>query len=190
MTKVFISPVFTHPDKGDGGIRRVVEAERKHLPKFGIEVVDNIRLADIIQTHGSMLDFLPGIPVVNSNHGLYWSRQGWGGGYQQVNREVVQAMCRAVAHTVPSEWVGVAVRRGGFFYPEVIYHGVDADDFHPSQSPSKYVLWNKARADYVSDPKDMQTIAGRMPDVRFKTTVGQATGNMEVIGVKIGRAHV
>lgn len=183
MIKVFISPTYNHPDKGDGGIRRVVEAELKHLPKFDIEVVYNIHQADVIQTHGSMLVFHPDIPIVNSNHGLYWSRQGWGAGYQQVNKEVVQAMCRAVAHTVPSEWVSVAVRRGGFFYPEVVYHGVDAEDFQPAEFPGKYVLWNKARADYVSDPKDMQTIAGFMPDISFRTTVGQATQNVNVIGV-------
>ena len=42
MIKVYINPNYgAHPDKADGGIRRVVEAQKKHLPKFGIEIVDD-----------------------------------------------------------------------------------------------------------------------------------------------------
>lgn len=182
MIKVHISPWYDHPDHGDGGIRRVVEAEIKHLKKFGILPVRDIREADIIQNHGAMLTHREGIPTVHTGHGLYWSRQPWGSGFQQVNAEVTESMCRSVAHTVPSEWVGRAVRRGGLFYPEVIYHGVDADEFIPSSTSGNYVLWNKARADYVSDPNDMLHVASIMPDVQFLTTIGRNSENVKMIG--------
>lgn len=182
MIKVHISPWYDHADHGDGGIRRVVEAEIRHLKQFGIQPVRDINEADIIQNHGAMMEWKKNTPVVHTGHGLYWSRQPWDTGYQEVNEKVVESMCRSVAHTVPSEWVGRSVRRGGLFYPEVIYHGVDARDFSPAPAAADYVLWNKARADYVSDPADMQRVATLLPDVSFWTTVGRQTENVKVIG--------
>ena len=68
-------------------------------------------------------------------------------------------MCQSVAHTAPSEWVSTAIRRGGLFYPEVVLHGVDTDEFKPSAEHGDYVVWAKARADFVSDPNDMINVA-------------------------------
>lgn len=186
MIRVFINPnYFGVPANADnGGIRRVVEAENKHLEKFGVISVPNIQEADVIQNHGGMQAFALGIPSVNTNHGLMWSRQPWGAGMQQVNATLVESMCMAVAHTAPSEWVARAIRRGGFFYPEVIYHGIDADEFAPARTIGNYVLWNKARADYVSDPTDMQRIATHTSDVQFWTTIGEEQANVKVLGVK------
>jgi len=182
--KVFISPNYKNsPDHADnGGIRRVVEAENKHLAKFGVESVARIEDADIIQNHGGMQTWMKGIPIVNTSHGMMWSRQPWGEGMQEVNGELVKAMSMAVAHTAPSEWVANAIRRGGLFYPEVIYHGVDAEDFTPLKENAGYVLWAKARADYVSDPNDMQKVAELLPNVQFLTTIGRETKNVKVIG--------
>jgi hypothetical protein len=182
MIKVYISPRYDHADHGDGGIRRVVEAEVRHLGQFGVQVVRDVNEADVIQNHGAMMTWRKDTPTVHTGHGLYWSRQPWESGYQQVNAEVVESMCRAQAHTVPSEWVGRAVRRGGLFYPEVVYHGIDAADFEPQKEHGNYVLWNKARADYVSDPNDMQTVAEQMPDVQFLSTIGRKTDNVNVAG--------
>lgn len=103
---------------------------------------------------------------------------------QDVNKELAKAMIIAVAHTVPSEWVARAIRRGGLFYPEVVYHGIDADDFSPGPVIGKYVLWNKARADFVSDPEDMQKVAVLMPNTDFLTTIGREQTNVKMIGVK------
>lgn len=111
--KAFISPDYhgvpLHAD--NGGIRRVVEAEARHLEKFDVEVVHNPADADVIQYHvdvprspdGRVRYFSPGKPIVHSGHGLMWSRQNWGDGMQEVNRNVVEAMAWAVAHTAPSE---------------------------------------------------------------------------------------
>lgn len=190
--KVFISPDYHGvPLQADnGGIRRVVEAEVKHLDKFDVEVVHNPAAADVIQYHvdvprspdGRVRYFSPGKPIVHSGHGLMWSRQNWGDGMQEVNRNVVEAMAWAVAHTAPSEWVANALRRGGLWYPEVIYHGVDAQDFDVPGSHGNYVLWNKARADAVSDPQDLQKLARWMENTQFLTTIGNRTANVKVIG--------
>lgn len=168
-------------DQTNGGIRRVMEAQIKRLPEYGIQPVKNAREADIINTHGSQIINEPGVPNVHTGHGLYWSRQAWGDSYQEANGLVIESMKQAVAHTVPSEWVGRAVRRGGFFYPTVIYHGVDAMEFEPAETPSDYVLWNKARADFVSDPNDMLKVAAMMPNNKFLTTVGYKSANVEVL---------
>lgn len=186
MINVFINPnYFNAPDRVDnGGIRRVVEAENKYLEQFDVKSVAYIEQADIIQNHGGMQLWKKGIPVVNTSHGMMWSRQPWGEGMQDVNEELTKAMIIAVAHTVPSEWVARAIRRGGLFYPEVVYHGIDADDFSPGPVIGKYVLWNKARADFVSDPEDMQKVAVLMPNTDFLTTIGREQPNVKMIGVK------
>lgn len=166
--KVYIS------QKAIDGIRRVIEAQYKHLPNFGIEPVLDPKEAHIICTHGADRgEYAPlGVPIVNVNHGLMWSRQPWGNDFMEVNRQVVEAMRCAVAHTAPSEWVNRAIRRGGYWYPETVYHGVDAWEFQPSTEHDGYVLWNKARVDLVSDPGDMIRVAEISPQVRFVSTFG------------------
>jgi len=175
MIKVYISPM------ANDGILRVIEAQYEHLPKFGIQPTKNIHEADIICNHGTMLDEVPGIPSVSVGHGLYWSRQPWGDGFMDVNRAVVETMRHAVAWTAPSNWVNTAIRRGGYWYPETIYHGIDGDKFLPSGSNDNYVLWNKARADFVSDPRDVMNIANRMLNTNFKTTIGLKSHNLEIL---------
>lgn len=183
MIKVHISPDYLDKkDTGDGGIRRVSEAMIRHLPAFGVEHTRHVDEADIIVNHGAMLTWAKGKPIVNINHGLYWSRQSWGDAYQEVNEQVVESMARAVAHTAPSEWVARAIRRGGFWYPEVVYHGIDHRDFKPGDN-NGYVLWNKARADAVSNPDDLMNAARVLRSVPFWTTIGRATENVKVIGV-------
>lgn len=179
IIKVHISPDFIG-SSDTGGIRRVSEGLLKHFPTFGVEHVRNVKDADIIMAHGAIPTRHGNKPIININHGLYWSRQGWGASYLDVNERLVDAMRRAVAHTAPSEWVSKAIRRGGLFYPKVIYHGVDADEFSPGKNEG-YVLWNKARADFVSDPQDMQSVAALLPDVEFLTTIGNKTRNVSIL---------
>lgn len=171
--RVYIAPDYSKKPSETGGIRRVVDAQVRYLPDFDIEVVHNPSEAEIICNHGGMLVSRPGVPMVHTGHGLYWSRQPWGDGYQDVNKEVIESMCQSVAHTVPSQWVADAVRRGGLFYPTVIYHGVDTEEFRPSASHKDYVVWAKARADYVSNPDDMLAVAGKLPNRKFVSTVGE-----------------
>ena len=184
MTKVYINPNYLNarPDKADGGIRRVCEAQIKHLPSFGVEVVGKPGEADMIMNHGAGLEDIPGVPSISVGHGLYWSRYPWHDNYQEVNKYVIENMRRAVAHTVPSEWVATSVRRGMLINPEVVYHGVDAQDWDETQEKLPFVLWNKARKDYVSDPEDMQKVASILPNTQFITTIGNKKPNVDVKG--------
>lgn len=190
MINVHISPDYLdRKDKGDGGIRRVSEALVRYLPQFGVQHMRDVHDADVILNHGSMTTQDGMKPIINVNHGLYWSRYKWGESYQETNEQVVNAMKMAVAHTVPSQWVGRAVRRGGFFYPEVIYHGVTAKDFTPAQGFENFVIWNKARTDAVSDPTDMMRVAQIMPGTLFATTINhlpneapRSLPNVKVLG--------
>jgi len=177
--KVHIAPDFIGSSE-TGGIRRVSEGMLKYFHKFGIKHVRNVKDADIIIAHGAMTTRDGNKPIINVNHGLYWSRQPWGDGVVDVNERLVKAMRSAVAHTAPSEWVSKAIRRGGLFYPEVIYHGVNADEFEPGTNEG-FVLWNKHRADYVSDPGDMQKVAALMSDVKFYTTIGKERDNVKIL---------
>lgn len=182
--KLYIAPDYSKANENaeNGGIRRVVEAQVEHLPKFDVEVVHNPEDAQVIMNHGAMLVERPGIPMVSVSHGMYWSRQPWGTDFQDVNAGVVENMHHSVAQTAPSEWVARAIRRGGFWYPEVVYHGVDADKFLPGKVNKGYVLWNKARADFVSDPRDLVNLSLQMDDTQFVSTIGINTKNATIIG--------
>lgn len=180
--KVYIAPYFTRTDNADGGIRRVVEAQRRYLPEFGIECLDSPIGADVIACHGATLEERPGVPMVSHGHGLYWDGIDWPAWAFETNRQVIEVMCRAVAHTAPSEWVAAALRRGGLFYPEVVYHGVDSREWTPGQN-GRYVLWNKARHDPVSDAGEAAKLAALMPDTKFVSTIGAETANLKICGV-------
>jgi len=179
--KVCIIPAYAKPDRGEGGIRRVCEAQAKYLPEFGIEVVADVGQADVVNTHGVEICPRPDVPVLNSSHGLMWSRYAWERWAHDINARVVEAMVVAQAHTAPSEWVANALRRSGLFYPTVVYHGVDPDEWIGGE-PSDYILWNKARADLVSNPSDMNQAAERMRGRHFLSTIGKATPNVTIIG--------
>jgi len=179
--KVYINPTFTHPDKADGGIRRVVEAQCKWLPKFGWDVVSSPEEADVIACHGASLTLKPDKPMVAHCHGLYWSEYGWDYWAHDVNKQVVRVMAAAVAHTAPSHWVNTAMRRGMLIYPRTIYHGVDAQEWTPGEN-GEYILWNKARSDNVSNQEHAEKLAAIMPNKRFISTIGTARKNFSVIG--------
>lgn len=180
--RVFINPIYTGPDRADGGIRRVSEAMVKYLPNFGWNVTSSPDDADLIVNHGAGLIERPGVPMISSNHGLMWSSYEFGVWGDDINKHVIECMARAQAVTAPSKWVAHAISRGMLIKPEVVYHGVDAADWAHDLKPLGYVLWNKARADQVSDPRDMQDVAALLPDVPFLTTFGRQTANVGILG--------
>lgn len=181
MLKVHISPTYAGADKADGGIRRVVEAQTKYLPEFGVEVVSDPAHADLLAVHGTMIPERNDLPIVNHNHGLYWREYDWPLWADGTNRSIVDRMTRAEAVTAPSKWVANAISRGTLIKPEVIYHGVDSDLWTPGDNQG-YVLWNKARADAVSDPSVLAELAPRLPDIPFVTTFGPDGANIHRIG--------
>lgn len=184
VLKLFISPNFDNPDQGDGGIRRVVEAQKKYLPPLGFEIVDNLAAADICAYHaGTWMDPPAGQPVVSHCHGLYWNPEyDWESWAHDLNRHVIEAMRRADIVTAPSKWVAYALARGGMLDPTVLYHGVEVDDWQRSESNEVFVLWNKTRIDPVCSPAPVNDLARRATDVKFVTTFGESAGNVLVTG--------
>lgn len=180
--RVYINPTYGGRDNADGGIRRVVEAQQRYLADYGWQVTTDPRDADLIANHGASLTEVAGVPMVNHSHGMMWHEYGFGEWGDKVNASLIDAMVRANAITAPSQWVANAISRGMLASPEVIYHGVDADEWAHGEQPLGYVLWNKARADQVSDPDDMQRVAELLPDVPFVSTFGEQTRNVMVIG--------
>lgn len=180
--RVFVNPIYNSPDRADGGIRRVSDAMVKYLPAFGWDVTGTPDDADLIANHGAGLVERPGVPMISINHGLMWASYDFGAWGDDVNKHVIECMARANAVTAPSHWVAQAISRGMLVEPDVIYHGVDADAWAHDLPSLGYVLWNKARADQVSDPRDMQDVAALLPDVPFLSTFGRQTSNVRVFG--------
>jgi glycosyltransferase involved in cell wall biosynthesis len=172
--KVYIDPVFRTPDKGEGGIRRIVEAQRRWLPKYGINVVDDIRQADLAAFHGGQwVDPPKNLPVVAHTHGLYWEEHYAGSrGHLAINKDVIRNLKQADVTTAPSEWVANALRRGMWLDPVVLYHGIEPDEWQPPLDNLGYVLWNKTRIDQVCDPTPVDELAKRRPDIPIVSTFG------------------
>lgn len=179
--KLYIAPNFRGADKGDGGIRRVVEAQKNYLSEMGFEIVEKPQDADLLALHaGSHVNIDK--PIVNHCHGLYWKEYEWAEWAHDLNKHVIKALRMADAVTAPSEWVANALRRGMWLNPTVLYHGVDTDEWEPGINDG-YVLWNKTRADPICDPKPVMELAARLADVPFVTTIGAKAPNIRVVDV-------
>lgn len=166
---VFISPRFRGEDSGDGGIRRVVEAQMRYLPEYNINVVENEKQADLIALHaGSWIE--ESVPKVAHCHGLYWGEYEWPKWCYDLNRRVTQTILKADAVSAPSEWVAQAMRRNFWLDPTVLGHGIDLDQWSPSTDPQRYVLWNKTRIDPVCDPEPLERLVEMVPNIDFTTT--------------------
>lgn len=182
--KLFLIPKFDGEDLGDGGIRRVVEAQHKYLPEFGITLVDSEAEADVVATHAASW-VNTNKPAIAHIHGLYWQDYDWETWSYKANIEVLEAIRKADAVTAPSEWVRMAIARNTWVQSDVVYHGVDVADWPVGAGGADglgYVLWNKTRNDPVCDPGALVELAKRMPDVQFVTTFGEHTDNVRVVG--------
>lgn len=183
--KLYISPRYAGPDKGDGGIRRVIEAQERWLPKMGFELVNNINDTDIAAFHAGMWeDPNPNISVVAHTHGLYWDEYNWPGNwYERINKEVIRTLKQADAVSAPSMWVADALRRGMWLDPWVLYHGIEPTDWPERTSPEDgYILWNKTRVDPICDPEPLNRLAVMAQGEHFVSTFGDRRPNIEVTG--------
>lgn len=183
--RVFMDPWYDPalPDRAEGGIRRVVEAMIRYMPDHGITYTRNLDEADLAVGHGVIAKRLPTQPLISHCHGLHWAEYTWPNWAHEVNGLVISALIQAQAITVPSRWVRDAVVRSILRRPTVIHHGVEPEEWVPDEQCEEHVLWNKARADPVSNPADMQKLALEMPEVQFLTTVGTGMSNVRVLGV-------
>lgn len=150
--KVYLAPAFNQVNRATG-IGRVVYAQYQYLPQFGVELVNDIRVADVTAVHTHSFD-VPN-PDVVMIHGLYWTGDPGSGQYNSwnssINGRLIDAMRKARAITVPSEWVSVPIKRDMRVQPEVIGHGIDFVEWRPGQDAG-YLLWNKNRSGDVCDP--------------------------------------
>lgn len=189
--KVLIYPEFSGEDKGDGGVRQVVEGQRSALPEFGIELVDDPEQADLLAIHilapPVWLDKYRDKAIVAHCHGLYWSEYDWSGKggldaehwAYKANAGVMELIRVADIVTSPSEWVSQAIRRHTMRDVRTVPHGVKP--LKPGKSQG-YVLWNKTRPDPVCDPEPLNRLAMLMPDVQFRSTFGADLPNLTITG--------
>lgn len=180
MTNVYISP---HADQvqDNNGVGRVIHAQYRYLPDLGINLVTDPADADVIACHIQQGD-LPRVDVLHV-HGLYWTGDHQSGSYQtwhhQANQRILSAARRAMVITVPSPWVAECFKRDMRIVPTVIGHGIDIDDWEPTEKPNNYILWNKNRVGDVCSPAAALALARRgLPVV---STFGEPIV-MQVIG--------
>jgi glycosyltransferase involved in cell wall biosynthesis len=179
--KVFIRPQFKGPDRGEGGIRRWVEAQHRYLPQYGIEIVDSEQEADIVVCHaGDLVN--TNKPLVAHCHGLYntadqqWSKWAW-----SLNANVIEVMRRATQITAPSKWVAGLLARGMSIDATVMYAGIEPDDWKVCSNDG-YVLWNKTRVDPVCDPAALNYLVHAHPEQKFVSTFGNRAANLKLTG--------
>lgn len=173
--KVFIAPTFRGEDRGDGGIRRVVEAQHKYLPEFDVKIVDTVDAADIVAVHAGLW-VETNKPVVSHCHGLYWSEYEWALWARKLNQDVIRAMRKADVVTAPSKWISNILKKGMWLDAPVLYHGIDIDDWEPGVN-REYVLWNKTRIDPICDPYPVHMLSSRAKDTHFVTTFYEPNHN-------------
>lgn len=183
--KVCLWPEVEGEDPGDGGIRRVIEAQRRYLPQHGIEFVGPDE-ADVLAAHIQFPATWPERyttrkPFVLHSHGLYWDDYEWPEWALQANREVLAGIRMADVTTVPSRWLARVVEMNLSRSPMVIPHGIDMDEFEPGEDGG-YVWWDKTRPDPVCDPEPMNAVATLLPRVRFVSTFGHQAANVELVG--------
>lgn len=182
--KVHIFPDFKRPDKGEGGIRRVVEAQKRYLPEHGVELVDDPLEADVVNCHA--VEWIDHTTVVQSCHGLYWSdnlenKLDWQLWALNANIRVIDNMKKAREVISPSRWVSNAIARGMMIDAHTIYHGIDLDEWTPSESKD-FALWNKNRTDIICNPLPLNKLVELFPGQKFVSTYGNQAGNLNIIG--------
>lgn len=183
--KLYISPPpssYREDGRGSGGIWRVINAQGRWLPEYGVEIVDDLAAAEIVLVHGSMM-IDSNLPWIAQNHGMYWTGDfEWSREFWQFNAPVIESLRRGHSVIVPSRWVAYPIMRDMLKTPFVIPHGVDFEDFEAQKDHDGFVLWAKPRVDVVSDPYCVGELARRAPDIEFRTTFGRPMANMQVIG--------
>jgi glycosyltransferase involved in cell wall biosynthesis len=190
MPKIYIEPKIRPVDSGEGGIRRVIEAQYKWLPQYGFEIVEKMDRADIVATHAGDMPIVPvNKPWVVHCHGLYWEGYDWPAWAGELNKRVIEAMRRCDHVTVPSKWIGYVLQRGMWMCPTVLYHGINPGEWVGGKNQG-YVLWNKTRVDNVCDPQPLNEVAKLMPDTQFVSTFGNPAKNVKLTGcVPYPKAH-
>jgi glycosyltransferase involved in cell wall biosynthesis len=189
MIKVKMVPHVDDMKTGESGIHSVIRSWWKHLPKYGIDLVDkNVDSFDILAVHAGMGGrYPPGVPVVAHCHGLYWSGDYPALSWEWVaNESVITSLRRADAITVPSNWVNESIQRDMRINASVVPHGIDWNEWQHEYSYDNYILaYAKNRVMDVCNPAFITELAKRFPDKLFICTFApkEAPGNVRVMGL-------
>ncbi len=149
--KVYLAPNQSQISPNNG-IGRVVAAQFKYLPEFGVDFVDQIDQADLVFCHAAAAD-LPRVDIMQC-HGLYFEdipHMRYIGWHYEANRRITHAARQAKVITVPSRWVATPFLRDMRRVPKVIPHGIELDEWQRDENRG-FILWNKGRMDDVCDP--------------------------------------
>jgi glycosyltransferase involved in cell wall biosynthesis len=171
------------PSRSDGldvgGISTVIAKYREHLPRLGIDIVDEGE-CDVELIHAGCAEFSsPRGANVAALHGLYWTGDipALSRSYHVINRRVANSVAKAAVVTVPSPWVAESVQRAFGITPFVVPHGVDVDEWGGGKDGG-YVLWAKNTKSLTCDPTPVIEVAKQMPDVRFVSTFAPSVSNI------------
>jgi glycosyltransferase involved in cell wall biosynthesis len=190
VINTFVRPNFGPTDKGNGGgIRRVVEAQLKHLPALGYAFTDYKEAADLIVLHGGDYYARDRVDqtVANHCHGLYWDEYSWHRPEYDLNKFVVQNIKEADVVTAPTQWVANAITRGTWRECKVLPNGIETDEWAPAAEHSDYVLWNKSRVDPICEIDSLVQLARKDQGHSYVTTIGpdaNVPANMKVVGLQ------
>lgn len=162
--KVYISPQL-HQTSDNNGIGRVIHAQYKYLPAYGVELVGTPEEADIVAAHVNS-DGLPRVDVLHC-HGLYWTAEAgsYSTWHHDQNARIIETARQAESVSVPSNWVAECFKRDMRLTPVIIGHGIDWQEWEPTPDHKGYILWNKNRAHDVCDPAPAHLLADRGFDV-------------------------
>lgn len=166
-------------ESGQGGIKRVNEALNKWLPHYGVEVVSDIKEADVVNVHADRIK--TDKPIALSNHGLYWQGYDWQRWSYEANAKLVAGLRDSSVLSVPSRYVHNVFARGALLDPFVLYHGIELDEWTPIEKYG-YVYWGKTRIDPICDPTPLNELARLCPELPFVTTFGDNLPNITHTG--------
>lgn len=159
--KVMLQPGKDQADPR-GGIGQVILAQAKYLPKFGVQLVDDERKADIVACHISSRTGGGRVDVLHC-HGLYWRdlpHSPFTNWHAEANKRIIESARRARRISVPADWVAQPFRRDMRISPAIIPHGVDASAWNNKRNKKQpFVLWNKNRNSDVCDPEPAVHVA-------------------------------
>jgi len=161
-----------------GGIKAVVDAQKKHL-KGKVQFTRSANTADVIACHN-----ITDVPVdVLHLHNFYFHDLPgkYTAAHGKINRRMLESIRLARFVTVPSEFIAYPLRRDLRIDPIIIPHGIDVEDWDASKDKKSYILWNKNRQTDVCDTTPVEYLAEAGFGV--VSTFGKAIGNSTITGV-------
>jgi glycosyltransferase involved in cell wall biosynthesis len=186
MHKIFMAPTPTQAlQDTTNSIHRIVLMLKKYLPKYGWEITEDLKEADLSAAHAGQTYGMSGLDISHV-HGLYptYSQTLTSQWMYGANRAVLDSVIEAKRVTVPSEWVADLFRRDMRFSPDVVGWAIEPEEWQPPDVPGGYVLWNKTRPVGVCNPEPINKLAEMNPKIQFVTTFGIPRSNEQVIGVQ------